>query len=253
MIGQNWSAVLYPAVLEFLIRYRRTVVGPAWLLIGPALFIALLGELYAHIGSASASKFIPYLTIGLVTWTFISGMVTASATVFQRARSQILQGGMSLSRIAAVEVITYVLTFLNQFVIVIAVMIIYGVPVSLYALVSIIGLAIVILNGVWVMRTVGVLGARYRDVSEIFQAIMRIAFLATPIMWMPGEGDQSAVMGKFLLLNPFYHFIELVRAPLLGYPISLVTWIITLSISIAGLLIASALTSRYNRFVALWV
>ena len=82
----NW---IYTAWFGFLIRYRKTLLGPIWLLVGPILFIVTLGLLFARIGGVEPAKFVPHLTIGLIVWTLISGFVTGSTTVFQRGRAQI--------------------------------------------------------------------------------------------------------------------------------------------------------------------
>ena len=248
----TYSRLLIP-LFNFLIGYRRTALGPVWLLIGPSLFIALLGFLYAEIGAVRPAVFVPHLAVGLIGWTLIQGFVTGSATVFQRARASILQGNLSLDDIVMVEVMKTVLTFLHQIPIILVVLLIYQVPFSLYALVSILGLALLVANGIWFTIVFGILGARYRDVAEVFQAIMRIAFLATPIIWIPGVSDRGTVMDVFLVFNPFYHYLELLRAPLLGNPITPLSWAIVLAITLLGFGIARLITARYARFVPLWV
>ena len=240
-------------LLRFLIRYRRTALGPLWLLVGPSLFIALLGYLYAEIGAASPEVFIPHLTIGLITWTLVSSFLTGSATIFQRNRPQLLHGGQSLDDIVMIEAMTTLLTFLHQLPIIVVVFLIYSVPVTFFGLTSLIGLALLIANGIWLTHFFGILGARYRDLAEVVQAIMRIAFLATPIIWIPSQGARGGAMGGFLVFNPFYHFLELVRAPLLGKAVEPLSWAVVLFITLMGFAIARLMMARYARFVPLWI
>ena len=249
----HFRSWLYVAWFQFLIRYRRTLIGPALLLLGPGLFIALLGPLFSEVSGISAAIFVPHLAIGLVVWTLISGFVTGSTTVFLRNRPQILQGGMSLTDLVMVDGFTTVLQFLHQLVIVVAIFLIFGVGIGLYALVSLSGLMLLVVNGVWLTIVFGIIGARYRDLNEVVQAIMRIAFLATPIIWMPGEAGRGGIMGAFLTLNPFYHFLELVRAPLLGNAISPLSWLVVLAITVFGFALAQAMYARFSRLVPLWV
>jgi ABC-2 type transport system permease protein/lipopolysaccharide transport system permease protein len=82
---------------------------------------------------------------------------------------------------------------------------------------------------------------------------MRIAFLATPIIWMPGDGGSGGVMGAFLVFNPFFHFVEVVRAPLLGDQVSLLSWIIVLSVTGIGMIVAHIMNGRYSRLIPLWI
>lgn len=244
---------LYAAWLQFLISYRRTALGPIWLLIGPSLFVGVLGFLYAEIGATDPAVFIPHLAVGLVSWTLISQLINQSVTVLQRSRSQILQGGRTLSDIVTVDIVKTFLTFLHQIPIIVAVMLIYRVPMHWTAFESIVGLGLIIANGYWFALAFGILGARYRDLSEVFQAVMRIAFLATPIIWMPGEGGRGSVMSTFTAINPFYHFLEVIRAPLLGSDVSPLSWAVVLTITTIGFALSRLTTARYARYVALWV
>lgn len=220
---------------------------------GPALFIAILGLLFSAVGNVPRAVFVPHLAIGLVAWTLISGFVTGSTTIFPRSRPQILQGGMSLADLVMVDVFTTGLQFLHQVPIIAAVFVIFGLGVGLYALVSLAGLALLIANGVWLTIVFGIIGARYRDLSEIVTAVMRIAFLATPIIWMPGEGARGGILGVYLTLNPFYHFLELIRAPLLGNAIAPLSWVVVLSITALGFGLAQTMYGHFARRVPLWV
>ncbi len=243
----------YITWFQFLISYRRTMLGPIWLLVSPALFIALLGMLFSRIGGNDPAVFIPHLAIGLIAWTLITGFITSSTTVFQRGRAQILQGGLNLVDIVIINVFTTVLNFLHKIILIVIVFIIFGIDVSFYSLVSLIGLALLIANGIWLSMFFGMIGARYRDLSEVVQAIMRIAFLATPIIWMPGTDGRGGVMGAFLVYNPCYHFLELIRAPLLGNPIAPLSWIVVITITIVGFTLANFFYKRFAHNVPLWV
>lgn len=251
----DWNASwLYATWLQFLIRYRRTALGPVWMVVGPALFIVVLGTLYGGIGGHAGADFVPFMALGLIVWTLLSGFVIASTTVYQRSRAQIMQG-VALTDLIMIDVFSTVLMFAHQVVLLVPVFIYFGVPLTPYALVSLIGLALILVNGVWLTAVFGIIGIRYRDLTEIVQAIMRIAFLATPILWMPaanpfGRGD---LLGVYLLLNPFHHFLELVRAPLLNQPIAASSWIVVLGITLAGSVLARLFHRRFAHFVPLWL
>jgi ABC-2 type transport system permease protein/lipopolysaccharide transport system permease protein len=197
------------------------------------------------------------MTVGLVVWTLIGGFAGQSSTVFQRNRAQLLQGSMSLTEIVMVDVITTTLQFMHQIVIIVAVFIIFMKPLTSYSLLSVIGLALVIANGYWLTMVFGIVGSRFRDLSQIMSAIMRIAFLATPIIWVVPEvasGEaRGHLLGKFLLFNPFYHLLEVVRAPLLGNHIEWSTWLIVILMTISGFVLMRFMYTRFGRLVPLWV
>lgn len=250
---QRFSLLVYQAVLVFLVRYRRTALGPLWLIAGPALFIAVVGLLYGRIGNHDSAVFVPHLAIGLVYWALLSGFVNGAPGIFIRGRAQLMQGSMKLNGVAAADMINTMIIFLHQCLIVIVVMIIYRIVPGPSTILAIAGLGLTIANGYWVSTVFGILGARYRDIAEIFPAVMRIAFLATPIIWIPGPGGRSGVMAAYLLFNPFYHFLEVFRAPLLGNPVSMTSWAVVVCFTAIGLVLAEIMRKRYGQFVPLWI
>lgn len=237
---------------QFAVQYRKTIIGPAWVLLGPTLFILTLGMLFSEISQVNAELFVPHLAIGFVCWTLVSGFVTGSTTIFQRSRAQVLQGGMSQYEIVVVDVMRTILHFLHQILIIVVVFFLYDLTWTYYSWVSFVGLFILIANGLWLTLLFGIIGARYRDLSEVVNAIMRIAFLATPIIWLPMERS-GGVMGAFLAYNPFYHFLEVVRAPLLGQTVDTVSWVVVLAFTFFGFLIAKLFHYRLGNRIPLWI
>jgi len=246
-------SLIYLAYFDFAVQYRKTLIGPIWVLVGPTLFICTLGLLFGEVSQASSDVFIPHLTIGLITWTLISGFVNGSATVFQRNKSQIMQGGMSLLDICKVDVIRTIIHFLHQVLIILGVFIIFDLPFSQFSLISVLGLGILIINGFWLTVFFGIVGARYRDLTEVITAIMRIAFLATPIIWLPLERGSGGIMGAFLTYNPFYHYLDLIRAPLMGNDISPTSIAVVAIITCLGGVFTFFFYRRLHFRVPLWI
>lgn len=245
--------LFYTTWFGFIVGYRKTIIGPVWLVAGPAVFIFSLGFLFANVSGVSSEAFIPHLAVGLIVWTLIGNFITNSSTVFQRMRTPVLQGGLSLHDIIVMDLISNVISFLHQVIIIFVVLYIFSIEVTLYSLVSLTGLAFVLLNGYWVMYFFGILGARYRDLDEVVQMVMRIAFLATPIIWMPEEDGRNSIVGPYLTFNPFYHYLELVRAPLLGKEIELLSWIVVITITLIGYVLGWLFYKKYSRYIPLWV
>ena len=100
----------------------------------------------------------------------------------------------------------------------------------------------------------GVVSARYRDVPPIVASLVRILFFVTPIIWMPELMPGRALMLALVLdFNPFFHFVELVRAPLLGQAPELVSWLAVAGVTLGGWLLTFELLRRYRRRIAYWV
>ena len=118
-------------------------------------------------------------------------------------------------------------------------------------LLAIPGMVLVCLNGVWVGLLLGAFSARFRDVPPIIASIVRIAFFVTPIIWMPALLPHRAVLP--MNLNPFYHVLEVVRAPLLGQVPGAVSWLAMIGMTVVGIAATFALYVRYRWRIAYWI
>ena len=237
----------------FLLNYRKTFLGPLWILMGPLLFILVLGKLYSEIGAIEPALFMPHMVVGFVSWTIIGGVISNAPNIFRRARPQILQGGLTIWEIVVVDFAALFIKFLHQIILILGVFMWCKVQLSWAAILSLIGLGVVMLNAVLYSYLVGILGARYKDVNEIVASVMRLAFLATPIIWMPNDSGRGGVMGPFLDLNPFFHFVEIIRAPLLGNSISYTSFLVVAGFTIFGIIMSYLFSKHLQRSLALWV
>ena len=127
---------------------------------------------------------------------------------------------------------------------------VFGVWPGWAGLLALPGLALLCLNGLWAILLLGIVSTRFRDVPPIVTSIVRICFFVTPIIWMPELVPARAAVLEF---NPFYHLVEVVRAPLLGKVPALSSWIAVLCMTIGGWVLAFAFFRRYRWRIAYWV
>ena len=230
--------------------YRRSVLGPFWLTLSMGAFVGALGTLYGMLFKVDIAEYMPFLAVGFIVWTLISGVITDACNVFIHAESIIKQVGLPLS------VHVYRLLWRNLLIIVhnaavfVVVAAVFGVWPGWAGLLALPGLVLLCLNGIWVSLLLGIISARFRDVPPIVASIVRICFFVTPIIWMPELVPQRAMV---LEINPFYHLVEVVRAPLLGEVPGLGSWIAVLSMTIGGWILAFAFFRRYRWRIAYWV
>ena len=243
---------------KFLIRYRRTSIGPLWIIASPLAFIMGLGALLIGLSDFSTSEFAPHLATGLVIWTLLGGYITRGPDVFKQNRGMLLQGKTRLTDIILTDNAELVVHFCHQAVIIAGFCLYYKTITSWYALMSLLGFLIVINAGYWLTLVLGILGARYKDVGQFTTAIVGIAFLATPIIWMPAKtsgvlvASKASILDAYMTYNPFYHFLRIIQAPLLGDPIEPLTWKIVGFISAALMIASFILYRRYKNLVVVW-
>ena len=243
---------------KFLARYRRTAIGPLWIVASPLMFIGFLGLLFVGLSNFSTSEFIPHLAVGMVAWTLLGGYLIRSPNVFNRNRAYIYQGKATQTDIIVFDNAELVVHFIHQCIIIVAFCWYYKTGTSFSNVgKSLLGLFFIIINGYWITLVFGILGARFRDFGEMITSITGIAFLATPIIWMPvkdgGDGGRLGVLDTYITYNPFYHFLETFRAPLLGESVALFSWQVVWAITILGYLLATYMYYRYRHMIVFWM
>ena len=84
----------------------------------------------------------------------------------------------------------------------------------------------------------------------MIRAGMRFLFFATPVFWYAeGLGNRDFLA----LLNPFTHYLEVVRAPLTGETASALSWTVVLALNAIGLALFAATYSPLRRRLAIWI
>ena len=230
--------------------YRRSVLGPFWLTVSMGALVGVLGTLYGVLLGVDSADYVPFLALGFIVWTLISGIITEGCTAFINAEGIIRHVGLPLSIHVYRLLWRHVLILLHNAAVFVVVAAVFTVWPGWTALLALPGLVLLCLNGLWAGLLLGIVSARFRDVPPIVTSIVRICFFVTPIIWMP-----ELMPGRPLVLdvNPFFHLVEVVRAPLLGQAPELASWIAVLIMTAAGWLVTFAFFRRYRRRIAYWV
>jgi len=232
-------------------RYRRSVLGPFWLTISMTVMILTLGALYSNIFNLPIDTYLPFLTLGLLIWTFISSVVNEGCICFIEDEVMIRQVKMPFSIHVYRTIFRNAIILAHNAVVYVAVQIYFHIPLSVSSLMVFPGLLLLLLNSVWVCLLLGMVCARFRDVIPIVASVMQIWFFITPIFW-----DRSSLGGQYVWLvdlNPVYAMVEALRAPLLGQPIPASQWLLALGTTALGGATAFAFFTRFRARIPFWV
>ena len=231
-------------------RYRRSRLGPFWVTISMGVLVGALGALYGALLRVEAAEYVPFLALGFIVWTLISGLITEGCDAFARADAIIKHVGLPLSIHVYRVVWRNLLIFCHNATIFAVVALVFPVRPGWAGLLAAPGLALLCASGLAAGLVLGIVAARFRDVPPIVASVLRIAFFVTPIIWMPALLPGRA---ELLHLNPFFHFLEVVRGPLLGQPPGPLSWVVVVGVAAGGWLAAFALFRRFRRRIAYWV
>ena len=233
-------------------RYRRSTLGPFWITLSMGVMIGTLGLVFGKIFKTPLQEFLPFVSLGIIFWTFISTTITEGANSFISAENIIKQLPLPLFTHVLRILWRNVLILGHNLVIFPLVLLMFFKSVSIVALLSVLGFLLLFLNLGWLTLFLAIFCTRYRDLSSVIGNLIQVMFYITPIMWMPHFVSGHA--GFYLLsLNPAYHLLQIVRAPLLGEAPSLANWMVSMGIALVGWMITLVLYNHYRNRIAYWL
>ncbi len=234
-------------------RYRRSVIGPLWITISMGMTVTALGILYSNLFGKNLAEHLPYLAVGFIMWGFISGCITDGTEVFIQNEGLMKQLPAPLSVHILRLVWRQTLLFGHNLVIYFIVLAIFQMPISWTVVMAIPAVVLMMASGAWVALLFGIIATRFRDIPPVVGSLMQLIFFMTPIVWdadiLRDKGGSMAIAK----LNPLYHYIELLRDPLLGENIVMTNWIVVGAITIVGWALALLVLRNYRARVTYWV
>lgn len=235
-------------------RYRRSVLGPIWITLSTGIMVAMMSLLYGRLFKQPLDIYAPFLASGTIIWGLISTLVNEGCNAFVTADSLIKQARMPLSIHVLRVVWRNLLIFFHNAVILVFVWLIFERHISVLNLVYLLfAFAIISINGFWVGLLLGSLCARFRDVSQIVVNVIQAVFFVTPIMWQPGILEGRGITWWLVTINPFFHFIEIARKPLLNQSVPLTSWLVVVSATIVGLFIGMFMIGKFRKRIPYWL
>jgi ABC-2 type transport system permease protein/lipopolysaccharide transport system permease protein len=80
--------------------------------------------------------------------------------------------------------------------------------------------------------------------------VVQIIFFVTPIMWNP---ELLAHRTYIADVNPFYHLVQIIRAPLLGHVPELKNYLAVLLVTAINLGLAGYVFTRFRSRISYWI
>lgn len=237
--------------IEIRRRYKRTVLGPFWATGSTAIFVGVLGFLWAHLWGVKIEEYLPYLAAGLIVWILITTTLTECCSAFISAEPILMQASMPYSVHIASLIWRNVLVFFHNMIVFLVVWLIYPRELDYSALFFIPGLVLLSANCLWFGIILSIITTRFRDVQTLVNSVLQICMFVTPIMWPADtlEGRKTLIVD----LNPMYHLIEIIRGPLMGNPPSMLSWAFTIGLLLIGWPIAIYFFARFRKRITYWL
>ncbi|MEE2525856.1 ABC transporter permease [Hyphobacterium sp. HN65] len=230
-------------------RYRRTIFGLVWLTLSYLIFIVAKIFIFGAINPAPLPWFAAYVTVGFLVWQMVSAFVVDGCTSLINSETWVKGVKLPYSTYFFESVARDIVIFAYSAVVAVAVLLFTGHFPGLVALSSLAGILLIILNGVFLQMLLGVICLRYRDIAQIVQTGMRVLFFLTPLVWTP---DQVGPLADFLIWNPFTYYIDIVRAPLVDFELPLMSWLISICLTLLLAVLSVSVFSVFRNRIPYW-
>ena len=218
-----------------------------------AITVYTIGFLYAHLFRTGIAQYYPFLVAGMLSWSLIANIIPELGETFITSDSLLKQIKLPYTLYIHRVVARNIIIFFHNLAVIIPIWLWFpeSARVNLQTLFLIPSLFIIYVNAVSVGLILAMIGARYRDMAQVIKSLIQVAFFVTPIMWNPTI--LPIKYQQFMYFNPFYIFVELIREPLIGFPISWITLSIALTITFVSLFICSTMFVRYRARIIYWL
>ncbi|MGL4820716.1 MAG: ABC transporter permease [Bacilli bacterium] len=239
------------AMYELKKKYSSTALGNIWVLLNPAIQIAIYYLVFG-IGirgnsSVDGHPFFVWMVVGIVPWLYTSQALIRGANSIHSYLNTVSRMNFPLSVVPTAVLVSNLYAHIVTVGILLVFSFIYvGFSWKIFLVVYfILALSLILWVSTYLLSTLSTIS---RDFQLFFQSAIRMLFYLTPILWVPSAGSWFA---DILKLNPFYYIVEGFRATLLDGDISILwSWQTPYFWGIVALLLfyGSYLHVKFRRF-----
>jgi len=237
------------ALDDLKMRYKRSLIGPFWIVIHAAVQISAIAFVFSNLFGVDMRVFLPYLASGIVIWQFIAAVIAESPHIFLESQGLIISYNLPNSTYIKRFLTRHVIVLAHNFLIFVAVCFIYPQPLNWNTLLLLAGLPLMIFNAYHLAVIFAIIGTRYRDFSQAVAAMILVTFMITPVFWDKGLLKTETWIA---LVNPFFHYIEIIRNPLLGKPVAPLSWAVVLGVSTLIYIASKIIYKKYHSRFTYW-
>jgi lipopolysaccharide transport system permease protein len=213
--AQLWRIWLRLGVQDVRLRFRRSAIGMGWIFLNLVVMILAVGFIYGNIFGQDMQVFIPYLTLSLVTWLYITSSIIDGGNAFLNSEGYIKQIGLPIYVYVFRSFVSVGLVGLINLSVFFVVGLIYSVPFTVDSLWAVPGLLILTLASFLLIAIFAHINARFRDAAHLASMLMQVMMYVTPVIY-PADLLRKRGLGIVIDANPFYHLLQVVRDPLLS-------------------------------------
>lgn len=231
-------------------RYRRTMLGPWWLVISNFVIIIGLAVVGAALYNRDLTTYLPGLAVGMIIWQVIVGCLNEGCLALTQQAHVIKCLKIDYYSHILKTVSKYFIIFTHNIFIYFLICICVKNEMGYKTFLFIPGFIVLFFFLVFVVTIFSIVGARFRDFSLAVISMTAMLIFITPVMWSPEQLGDKAYLAY---INPLTHILDLVKAPLLNnYPSSTSVYVSVFLLFFTGLF-AFIIMGKYKNRIPFWM
>lgn len=232
-------------------RYARSMLGQLWITLSMGVFVVAIASVYGVLFNQEHGDYLPYVTINFVVWSLISSLLIESTSVFTQAETFMRQASLPKTVFVMRLLVRSFVNFGHNALLIPLVLLYSGKPLSWTWVLVPLGLLIIAAAGYFTILLLGVLCTRFRDLPQVIQNVVQIAFFITPVMW-----PAAIVKNRLPIVidyNPFAAFLHVVAEPMRGIVPSFETYALAIGVVVALGITGYLLFARFRARLVYWL
>lgn len=247
-----WQMFYLMSINEIKKRYARSSIGQFWLTISLAINVGTLGVIWSFIFQVDMRVYLPYLSLGIVFWNYISNNLTEGSYLYITFTNSLKEFNIPKLSYVNSLILKNLIVLIHNLPILVPIYLYCNIKITFFLLFqAILGLIITTVFLFSITIIISMFSLRFRDLPNIIASVLQIIFHATPIMWKIQLIPIS--IQKYFILNPFTVFLFLFRDPLLNINVSKEYWMLGIIYSSLSFIIAFFFFSKFRAKLNYWL
>jgi ABC-type polysaccharide/polyol phosphate export permease len=170
---------------DFSLRYKQSALGILWSLVLPFAQLIVMVFLFGSVVPLNIEAYPAFVFCALLPWSWFSSSLSSACGLFMGNRDLVRHPNFTPARLMVVNTISNLITYLVALPILIAVLLVYGRPLTLALLALPLLMLIQGVLTVGLSLVIATLNVFYRDVQHIVVVVLMLLFYLTPVFYRP--------------------------------------------------------------------
>lgn len=248
-----WTRLAFEEIKD---RYHRTWLGYLWITFIFLFQAIIIYIFFNEIRSAYTSNYFEHVAFGFLVFSFIASSITNASTVFTKSSSWLMSSDIPYSLFILRDLCREGVVMTVNFCVMIIYKIVTGGFDPLKTLMALGFFIVITFNFYWGSLFLSILATRFRDLQQFIAVMMRILLFVCPVIWVYGHtggGVRGNLRSMLAVYNPFTHYLEVVRRPLMGEWPTMLNVMVLFGSTVPLILLGLFVFCRFRRRIPFWL